>query len=100
MSIRGTSVLSKFHEFCLSKFINFAYEMARDMMITPRKIEYARGKEQILFESLNALASTKQEELRTIINTAIELNREAILDAARNYEFVDIELVSYNTSQS
>jgi receptor-interacting serine/threonine-protein kinase 5 len=41
-------VLSKFHEFCLSKFINFAYEMARDMMITPKKIEYAREKEQIL----------------------------------------------------
>ena len=97
-SIRGTSVLSKFHEYCLSKFINFAYEMARDMMITPKKIEYAREKEQILFDSLNALASTKQEELKNLINNAIETNRDSILEAAKNFEFVDIELINYNNS--
>jgi receptor-interacting serine/threonine-protein kinase 5 len=60
----------------------------------PRKIEYAKEKEQILFESLNSLASLKQEELRNIINNAIETNREQILDASRNYEFVDVELMS------
>lgn len=26
-SVRGTTILFKFHEFCLSKFINFAFEM-------------------------------------------------------------------------
>jgi receptor-interacting serine/threonine-protein kinase 5 len=58
----------------------------------PRKIEYAKEKELVLFESLNSLASLKQEELRNIINNAIETNREQILEASRNYEFVDVEL--------
>jgi hypothetical protein len=91
-SVRGTTILFKFHEYCLSKFINFAFEMARDLAIMPRKIEYAREKEQILFESLQSLTSSKQEELRNIINTAIESNREQILYCARNYVFVDVEL--------
>jgi receptor-interacting serine/threonine-protein kinase 5 len=64
----------------------------------PRKIEYAKEKEQILFESLNSLASLKQEELKSIINNAIETNREAILEASRNYEFVDVELMSSGDS--
>lgn len=99
-SVRGTTILFKFHEYCLSKFINFAFEMARDMMITPKKIEYAREKEQILFDSLNSLASMKQEELRNLINNAIETNREAILNASKNFDFVDVELVSLDAENA
>ena len=65
------------------------------MMITPRKIEYAREKEQVLFESLNSLASIKQEELKQLINDAIDANRESILSAATRHEFTDVELVPY-----
>lgn len=99
-SVRGTTILFKFHEYCLSKFINFAFEMARDLAIMPRKIEYAKEKEQILFESLNSLASLKQEELKNLISTAIESNREQILEASRNYEFVDVELTCSGESSS
>lgn len=93
--VRGTKILFNFHEQCLKQFINFAFEVARDMMVTPRKIEYARDKEQVLFENLNSLASIKQEELKNLINNAIEINRESILEAAKNFEFndLDVELV-------
>jgi dual serine/threonine and tyrosine protein kinase len=67
-------------------------------MITPIKIEYAREKEQVLFESLNSLASVKQEELKHIIRDSIESNREQILRAAREYEFKDIEVAACKTS--
>ena len=93
--VRGTKILFNFHEQCLKQFINFAFEVARDMMVTPRKIEYARDKEQVLFENLNSLASIKQEELKNLINNAIEINRESIMEAAKNFEFndLDVELV-------
>ncbi len=48
------------------------------------------------FDSLNALTSTKQEELKNLINNAIETNRVSILESARSFEFVDIELVASN----
>ena len=63
------------------------------MMVTPRKIEYAREKEQGLFESLNSLASIKQEELKQLIHNTIEANRESILNASKGHTFTDIELV-------
>ena len=87
LCINATTILYKFHEKCLNSFINFAYDLARDMLVTPRKLEYAREKEQILFDSLNSLASMKQEELKSLINNSINTNRESILNAARLYQF-------------
>ncbi len=63
--------------------------------MTPRKIEYAREKENILFDSLITLATSKQEELRVIINYAIDSNRQNILDCAESYIFSDVDLVEY-----
>ena len=89
LCIHGTTVLYKFHEKCLNSFINFAYDLARDMVVTPRKLEYAREKEQVLFDSLNSLASMKQDELKILINNSIDMHRESILNAARQYQFMD-----------
>ena len=66
--------------------------------MTPRKIEYAKEKELTLFENLNTLATLKQEELKHIINSAIEANREPILSSVENHEFHDVELVDYYVS--
>lgn len=63
------------------------------MIVTPRKIEYAKEKEQILYESLLSLANIKQEELKNLINSAIESNRNEIIQEVKNYQFVDVELV-------
>jgi receptor-interacting serine/threonine-protein kinase 5 len=74
--------------------------MARDMLVTPRKLEYAREKEQVLFDSLTSLASMKQEELKYLINKTIDTHREAILNAARQYQFIDIELIDDNENEN
>ena len=63
--------------------------------MTPRKIEYAKEKELTLFENLNTLATLKQEELKHIINSAIETNREPILCSVESHEFYDVELVDF-----
>lgn len=70
------------------------------MLITPRKIEYAREKEQILFDSLLSLASMKQEELKNLINNAIETHREQILEDCRSFQFVDVELVNCTSAHA
>lgn len=59
------------------------------MSSTPRKIVYAREKEQILYESLISLASLKQEELRFLISNTIESNRERIIQEVKNNQFTD-----------
>lgn len=66
---------------------------ATDTLITPKKIEYVREKEQILYESLLSLASMKQEELKDLINSTIETHREQIIDQCINHQFVDVELI-------
>lgn len=68
------------------------------MMVTPRKIEYAREKEQILYESLLSLTSMKQEELKNLINNAIETHREQILNEVRAFQFIDVELINCYSS--
>jgi hypothetical protein len=100
LCIYATTILYKFHEKCLNSFINFAYDLARDMLVTPRKLEYAREKELVLFDSLNSLASMKQDELKILINNSIELHRESILKAARDYKFTDVEVSEDNNSNS
>ena len=69
-------------------------------MITPKKIEYAREKEQTLFDSLSSLASMKQEEIKNLINSTIDANRKDILDSARTYKFVDIDLINISSSSN
>lgn len=91
LCVQHTTQLYKFHEECLNNFINYAYDCARDMQFTPKKLEYAKGKEQILYESLNSLALIKQEELKNIISQIIDANRDTILQEVRLYEFGEIK---------
>ncbi len=44
-------------------FILSAFEMAREMQITPKRLDYARMKEAELYESLMKIAEKKQDEM-------------------------------------
>ena len=48
-------------------FINSAFDMARDISITPKRVSYARAKEDELFRSLMDIANRKQEEIKVSI---------------------------------
>uniref|UniRef100_A0A673NB12 Dual serine/threonine and tyrosine protein kinase n=1 Tax=Sinocyclocheilus rhinocerous TaxID=307959 RepID=A0A673NB12_9TELE len=76
---------------CLDLFINQAFDMQRDLQITPRRLEYTREKEGELFSSLMAIANRKQEEMKDMIVETLsgmkeQLLEDAILNAAYNVE--------------
>ncbi|OXA45764.1 dual serine/threonine and tyrosine protein kinase [Folsomia candida] len=75
------------HNSCLQMFILAAFEMAREMQITPKRLEYARMKESELFESLMQIAEKKQDEMCTLIADTIAERREDILQKAEGHQF-------------
>lgn len=68
-------------------FILSAFEMAREMQITPKRLEYARMKEAELYESLMRIAEKKQDEMCTLIADTIAERREDILQKAEGHQF-------------
>ena len=73
------------------KFIAFAYDAARDKMMTPKRLEYARDRERQLYDGLMRLTSMKQAELCVLIARVIQASRPQILDEARRHSFVDVD---------
>uniref|UniRef100_A0A8C6TBX6 Dual serine/threonine and tyrosine protein kinase n=1 Tax=Neogobius melanostomus TaxID=47308 RepID=A0A8C6TBX6_9GOBI len=67
-----------------------AFDMQRDLQITPRRLEYTREKEGELFNSLMAIANRKQEEMKEMIVETLSSMKEQLLDDAANLEFKDI----------
>uniref|UniRef100_A0A665TXP6 Dual serine/threonine and tyrosine protein kinase n=1 Tax=Echeneis naucrates TaxID=173247 RepID=A0A665TXP6_ECHNA len=74
----------------LDLFINQAFDMQRDLQITPRRLEYTREKEGELFTSLMAIANRKQEEMKEMIVDTLGSMKEQLLEDAANLEFTDI----------
>nr|XP_045622395.1 dual serine/threonine and tyrosine protein kinase-like [Procambarus clarkii] len=92
--IHASTLLNQGHNRCMRKFILFAFDMAREIQITPRRITYARDKEAELYESLMAIASSKQDEIRNVISDTISKMKDDLLDQAAAYEFKDAESLS------
>lgn len=82
------SLLNVVHTRCLQKFILTAFDMARDMQVTPRKLEYARNKERLLFEHLVSISDEKQDEIREMIAATVQGLRQTVLDKAEEYDFI------------
>ena len=57
-------------------------------MITPKRLEFARTKEQELSDTLMRLALEKQEEIKTLVAEAIKSARQSIVNAVSQYEFI------------
>lgn len=64
-----------------------AFDMQRDLQITPRRLEYTREKEGELFNSLMAIANRKQEEMKEMIVETLTSMKEQLLEDAANLEF-------------
>ena len=64
--------------------------MQRDMIVTPKRIEYAKTKEAGLYEALMEIASNKQEEIRQLILETIGGNSEALIKEAAVYNFIGV----------
>lgn len=64
-----------------------AFDMQRDLQITPRRLEYTREKEAELFTSLMAIANRKQEEMKEMIVETLSSMKEQLLEDAAKLEF-------------
>ncbi|XP_016344416.1 dual serine/threonine and tyrosine protein kinase [Sinocyclocheilus anshuiensis] len=85
--VEAASLLNAVHCRCLDLFINQAFDMQRDLQITPRRLEYTREKEGELFSSLMAIANRKQEEMKDMIVETLSCMKEQLLEDAANLHF-------------
>uniref|UniRef100_A0A8C5P6Q8 Dual serine/threonine and tyrosine protein kinase n=1 Tax=Leptobrachium leishanense TaxID=445787 RepID=A0A8C5P6Q8_9ANUR len=88
--VDAAMVLNLVHSRCLDLFINKAFDMRRDLQITPKRLEYTRQKESELYESLMRISDRKQEELKDMIVETLNSMREQLLDDAANMQFKDL----------
>ncbi|KAM9813298.1 dual serine/threonine and tyrosine protein kinase [Neosynchiropus ocellatus] len=88
--VEAANLLNGLHCRCLDLFINQAFDMQRDLQITPRRLEYTREKEAELFTSLMNIANRKQEEMKEMIVETLGSMKEQLLEDAANLEFTDI----------
>ncbi|MEE6527191.1 hypothetical protein FKM82_028380 [Ascaphus truei] len=88
--VDAAMVLNLVHSRCLDLFISKAFDMQRDLQITPRRLEYTRQKESELYESLMNISDRKQEELKDMIVETLNSMREQLLEDAANMQFKDI----------
>ena len=70
----------------LNYFILSAFDWAREMQVTPLRLEYVRQKEAELYNRLMGFANKKQEEFRVLISQTISEMREQLINAALDYD--------------
>ncbi|KAK2906493.1 hypothetical protein Q8A67_005478 [Cirrhinus molitorella] len=92
--VEAATLLNAVHCRCLDFFINQAFDMQRDLQITPRRLEYTREKEGELFSSLMAIANRKQEEMKEMIVETLSSMKEQLLEDAAKLHFTDIIISS------
>lgn len=86
-SIEAANLLSEVISQCLQQFILSAYDMAREIQITPLRIQYAQEKEAELYQNLIFIASQNQKELKSLIENTLMERRSGLLEKARTYTY-------------
>jgi hypothetical protein len=71
------------------KLIKFNF-IHRDILITPKRINYAREKEKDLYESLTTLTNSKQNEIQKLILQAVDEMQETLTDQACSLDITGI----------
>ncbi|XP_022255837.1 dual serine/threonine and tyrosine protein kinase-like [Limulus polyphemus] len=82
-----STLLNESHNRCLRMFILTAFDMTRDMMMTPKRLEYIRQREAELYTSLLTIANKKQEEIRQLIVSTVIGMRDELLEEAAIHQF-------------
>ncbi len=72
-------------------FYNYKFDIiCRDILITPKRISYAREKEKDLYESLTTLTNSKQNEIQKIILQAVDDMQDTLTDQASSLDLSGI----------
>lgn len=77
--VNASTYLNEIHTTSLRKFILSAFDMARKIQITPKRIQYAQQKENELYANLMKVVNEQQEELTNLIHHIIEEMKDDIL---------------------
>lgn len=77
--INASTYLNEIHTSSLRKFILSAFDMARKIQITPRRIQYAHLKENELYATLMKLVNENQDELTELIQAIIQDMKNDVL---------------------
>lgn len=97
----AATLLQDTHARSLQNFILTAFDLSRDLMITPKRIQYARIREEALYRSLLHLSYNKQDEIKNMITNTIFDIRDEVLRKASDFVFhgkgTFIELLHFST---
>lgn len=88
----AANLMSTSHNHCLSTFICAAFDMARDVQVTPRRLEYARKREDALFRNLMEFATREQEKIRQLITECTNNLTPRLLEEAAQFDFYDVQI--------
>ncbi|CAH1153536.1 unnamed protein product [Phaedon cochleariae] len=83
--LRLAAKLSEVHNKCLRQFILSAFDMAREIQITPKRIEYAQKVELQLYETLMNIACEQQEEIAVIIQRTLLDMKSNVAEVLEGY---------------
>jgi len=89
----AASSLHDAHARCLQTLILYAHDLARDVLVTPKRIKYARTKEEELYTQLIDLASRKQSEIKELVHQAIAEATDSIVQQVIQLHFEDVGLL-------
>ncbi|XP_023714334.1 dual serine/threonine and tyrosine protein kinase isoform X3 [Cryptotermes secundus] len=98
--VQVSSILNDIHSECLRRFILSAFDMAREIQITPRRIHYAQEKEADLYKSLMVVASEKQKEITHLIEVTLQNMREDLIEIAAAYQYHGVTLLDSEVVES
>ena len=90
----AASSLHDAHARCLQTLILYAHDLARDVLVTPKRIQYSRSKEEELYTQLIDLASKKQSEIKELVHQAIADVTDQIIHEICQMNFEGVELDS------
>ena len=88
----AASSLHDAHARCLQTLILYAHDLARDVLVTPKRISYSKAKEEELYTQLIDLASRKQSEIKELVNQSISDVADSIVAQVAELEFDDVSL--------
>ncbi|KAJ8986249.1 hypothetical protein NQ317_009955 [Molorchus minor] len=83
--LKLSAKLSEIHTKCLRKFILCAFDMAREIQITPKRIHYAQEIEMKLYKTLMRIACEQQEEITAIIQRTLQDMRSNVAEVLEGY---------------
>ena len=86
--VNAAPVLNTSHTRGLNMFIISAFDMARDMLITPKKLEFAKEKEDELYKQLMAISVSKLGEIKELISNTISVIGSCLVAEAGDFELI------------